>query len=72
MKPLLTPWYPFGHGLQRTLRRPYLDAEVQPVDGGWMWRVADVTGAVVARGHQLTQAMACGRAMLVMMGEAAP
>ena len=51
MRPLLTPWYPFGNGLQRTLRRPYFDAEVQPVDGGWMWRVANVSGAVVARGH---------------------
>ena len=72
MRPLLTPWYPFGNGLQRTLRRPYFDAEVQPVDGGWMWRVADVSGVVVARGHTLTQAMACGRAMLAMMGEASP
>lgn len=72
MRPLLTPWYPFGAGLQRTLRRPYLDAEVQPVSGGWMWRVSDLQGNVLARGQTMTQAMSCGRAMLAMMGEAAP
>jgi len=30
MRPRLTPWYVFGIGLQRTLREPYLDADVPP------------------------------------------
>lgn len=67
MRPLLTPWYQFGRGLQRTLRRPYLDIEVQPVSAGWMWRVTDLQGNLIAKGHAGVQATACGHAMLAVM-----
>ena len=45
MRPPLTPWHAFGGGQQRTLRRPYLDAQVLPVAGGaWRWDVQTVDG----------------------------
>ena len=48
MRPLLTPWNVFGRGQQRTLRRPYLDAQVLPVDGGaWRWDVRTMDGQIV-------------------------
>ena len=67
MRPLLTPWYQFGRGVQRTLRRPYLDIEVQPVSDGWMWRVTDLQGNLVGKGRAEVQVTACGRAMLTVM-----
>lgn len=51
MRPPLTPWHNFGRGQQRTLRRPYLDAQVLPVAGGaWRWDVQTIDGQIVSIG----------------------
>ena len=51
MRPPLTPWHAFGGGQQRTLRRPYLDAQVLPVAGGaWRWDVQTIDGQIVSIG----------------------
>jgi len=56
MRPPLTPWYRFGGGQQRTLRRPYLDAQVLPVAGGaWRWDVQTVDGQIVSIGTAPTR-----------------
>jgi hypothetical protein len=55
MRPPLTPWRPFGSGQQRTLRRPYLDAQVLPVAGGaWRWDVRTMHGQIVDIGTRPT------------------
>ena len=56
MRPPLTPWHAFGGGQQRTLRRPYLDAQVLPVAGGaWRWDVQTVDGQIVSIGTAPTR-----------------
>lgn len=48
MRPIITPWYRFGRGQQRTVSRPYLDAQVLPVAGGaWRWDVQTIDGQIV-------------------------
>ncbi len=53
----MTPWYAVGRSYQCSMRAPYCDLEVLPVDLGWQWRVCKidpVTGrfAVVQQGTE--------------------
>jgi len=53
----ITPWYLVGRSYQCSMRAPYCDLEVLPVDLGWQWRVCKidpVTGrfAVVHQGTE--------------------
>ena len=50
MRRPLTQWAAFATGWQRTLRKPYRDAEVRPVAGGWHWKVCELGGSVEVHG----------------------
>ena len=43
-RPNLTRWQQFGAGHVRTLRTPYTDAEVRPLETGrWVWRLSGLS-----------------------------
>jgi hypothetical protein len=67
MRPRLSPWYVFGIGLQRTLREPYLDADVQPSGEYWAWRVTKMGGDLVEVGLRPTRREACEAATAFML-----
>ena len=50
MRPPLTQWAAFATGWQRTLRKPYRDAEVRPDGDCWHWKVCELGGAVEVHG----------------------
>ena len=67
VRPRLSPWYVFGIGLQRTLREPYLDADVQPSGEYWAWRVNKMGGDLVEVGLRPTRREACEAATAFML-----
>jgi len=68
MRPSISPWHAFGRGQQRTLRRPYLDAQVLPVAGGaWRWDVRTMDGRIVDSGTRPTCAAARVAATAVLL-----
>ncbi len=70
MRPRLTPWYAFGVGWQRTLRRPYLDADVQPApEGCWVYRLTLADGTSVELGVRPSRLEAMAAATSRMLDE---
>jgi hypothetical protein len=67
MRPPLTPWYAFAKGWQRTLRKPYRDAEVMPVGDFWRYDVRTLTGHIEVIGVRPTrlEAMAAATSHLL-------
>ena len=67
MKPLLSPWYAFAKGWQRTLRKPYRDAEVMPVGDCWRYDVRTMAGDIEVIGVRPTrlEAMAAATSHLL-------
>ena len=54
MRPLLTPWHRYADGWQRTLRAPYLDAQVLPTGDGWRYDVRTLQNRIVDIGTRPT------------------
>ena len=68
MRPIITPWYRFGRGQQRTVSRPYLDAQVLPVAGGaWRWDGRTMDGRIAANGPRPSCAAARVAATAVLL-----
>ena len=67
MRPPLSPWYAFAKGWQRTLRKPYRDAEVMPVGDCWRYDVRTMTGHIEVIGVRPTrlEAMAAATSHLL-------
>ena len=69
MRPHLTPWYAFGIGWQRTLRHPYLDADVQPRGEVWVYRLTRCDGTSVELGVRPSRLEAMAAATSRMLDE---
>lgn len=68
----MTPWYRFGVGFQRTLREPYLDAEVMPrPDGTWVWQLSELERKIIAQGESLSAVEAKAEATARLMEQQA-
>tara|TARA_R110000851_G_scaffold26200_3_gene74556 strand:- start:1684 stop:1932 length:249 start_codon:yes stop_codon:yes gene_type:complete len=67
MRPPLSPWCAFAKGWQRTLRKPYRDAEVMTVGDCWRYDVRTMTGHIEVIGVRPTrlEAMAAATSHLL-------
>jgi hypothetical protein len=67
MRPPLTPWYAFAKGWQRTLRKPYRDAEVMPAGDCWRYDVRTLTGHIEVIGVRPTRLEAMAAATIYLL-----
>lgn len=69
MRPPLTPWVAFADGWQRTLRKPYRDAEVMPRGDVWRYDVRTIDGDIEVIGVRPTrlEAMAAATSHMLLV-----